>query len=607
MTVKIAPDARQQFFDAQGNILSGGKLFTYAAGSTTKLSTYTTSAGSVANSNPIVLDSAGRTPSGVWLTAGLTYKFVLTTSGDTDPPASPIWTEDNISGVNDASLTIDQWIASGLTPTYVSATSFTLTGDQTSAFHVGRRLKTTNSGGTVYGRITASVYGALTTVTVVNDSGVLDAGLSAVSYGILSNNVLSLPARIATAAGTDTYTATVGALAYVTGDEYRIKIANANTATTPTLNLDSLGAKTIVQQAGTAMAAGQLNGEHTFRYNGTNMVVLNPLPVVTNYPNRLVNGNFQIDQRVNSATTRADDAYCLDRWYVLTQTGTITVTQQTLQEDGTPFNIRLTQAQASAQRMGLAQILEAKDSQDLRAKVTAMAARVRISNSQALRYAILEWTGTADSVTSDVVNDWTSSTYTAGNFFLAANLTVSAVGSMTPSAATWTDLTELSATLGSSGNNLIVFVWTEGTAAQNVTLDIARARFGQGATAPAVQVPNYGDELRRCQRFYWKSFAMATAPAQSAGTTNAITTRSRNGTGAGGVGTIVAFPGRMFAAPSVTTYNPSAANANWRQSGGSDSAVVVDNISDWGVSLENNDAVTFNIKCQIHVTAEAEL
>ena len=77
MGVKIAPDARRQFINASGVPYSGAKLFYYAVGSTTKQNTYTTSAGSVANSNPIVLDSAGRTPYGVWFTEGLTYKEVL--------------------------------------------------------------------------------------------------------------------------------------------------------------------------------------------------------------------------------------------------------------------------------------------------------------------------------------------------------------------------------------------------------------------------------------------------------------------------------------------------------------------------------------------------
>ena len=168
--------------DSSGNPASGWKIYTYAAGSSTLQTTYTTSAGSVAQSNPIVINSLGFPTTGqIWLTAGQPYKLTLTDASDVVQK-----TEDNISGVNDTSVTIDQWVASGLTPTYVSATSFTLTGDQTTAFHVGRRLKTTNSGGTIYSTITATAFGALTTVTVANDSGTLDSGLSAVSYGLIT-------------------------------------------------------------------------------------------------------------------------------------------------------------------------------------------------------------------------------------------------------------------------------------------------------------------------------------------------------------------------------------------------------------------------------------
>lgn len=195
MTVKIAPDARRQFLNASGTPYSGAKLFYYAAGSTTKQNTYTTSAGNVANSNPIILDSSGRTPYGVWLTAGLTYKEVLAPSTDTDPPSSPIYTEDNISGVNDTSVTVTQWAASSLTPTYVSATSFTVPGDQTSALHVGRRLQFSVSAGTVYGRISATAYTTLTTVTMVMDSAQnLDSGLSSFNWSILTATNPAIPA-----------------------------------------------------------------------------------------------------------------------------------------------------------------------------------------------------------------------------------------------------------------------------------------------------------------------------------------------------------------------------------------------------------------------------
>ena len=99
MAVNLSPvgGVAAQFFDNSGYPLTGGKLYTYAAGTTTPAATYTTSAGSTAHSNPIVLDSAGRVPSGgeIWLTDGLIYKFVLKTSTDT-----LIATYDNITGIN---------------------------------------------------------------------------------------------------------------------------------------------------------------------------------------------------------------------------------------------------------------------------------------------------------------------------------------------------------------------------------------------------------------------------------------------------------------------------------------------------------------------------
>jgi len=218
------------------------------------------------------------------------------------------------------------------------------------------------------------------------------------------------------------------------------------------------------------------------------------------FRNLLVNGGFAINQR-NAGSGIADATYCLDRWYALTQTGTITVAQQTLQENGQPQNIRLTQTQATAQRIGLAQIVEAANSQPLRGAVVAFSARLRCSISQPLRYAILEWTGTGNSVTRDVVNDWTSSSYTAGGFFNSANLVVAGVGTITPAANTWTDTATLTATLSSSTNNLIVMIWSEGTLIQNATLDMGLVQL-EATSATAFERRPYGLEFTLCQRFF---------------------------------------------------------------------------------------------------------
>jgi len=70
----------QQFFDDNGVPLAGGLIYTYQAGSSTPLVTYTTNAGTIANANPIVLDASGRTPQQLWLLTGFSYKFVLQNS-----------------------------------------------------------------------------------------------------------------------------------------------------------------------------------------------------------------------------------------------------------------------------------------------------------------------------------------------------------------------------------------------------------------------------------------------------------------------------------------------------------------------------------------------
>ena len=84
-----------QFEDSAGTPYTGGQLFFYASGTSTKLNTYSNAALTIANTNPVVLDSAGRLPNAVFL-QNLQYKVVLAPSTDSDPPTSPIWTQDPV-------------------------------------------------------------------------------------------------------------------------------------------------------------------------------------------------------------------------------------------------------------------------------------------------------------------------------------------------------------------------------------------------------------------------------------------------------------------------------------------------------------------------------
>jgi hypothetical protein len=95
-----------QFFDINGDPLVGGKVYTYEAGTTTPLTTYTDNIGSSANPNPVILNARGE--ASIWLGAGI-YKFRLTDANDVE-----LWTVDYIaapiSGVSPAlsgNVTID--------------------------------------------------------------------------------------------------------------------------------------------------------------------------------------------------------------------------------------------------------------------------------------------------------------------------------------------------------------------------------------------------------------------------------------------------------------------------------------------------------------------
>lgn len=106
MAVNLSPIGNGfQFFDNNGAPLNAGKVYTYQAGSSTPLATYTSSSGLTANANPIILGTSGRPPNDIWLTEGFFYKFILKDSSDvtiqtydnlygiigaTPPPATPI-------------------------------------------------------------------------------------------------------------------------------------------------------------------------------------------------------------------------------------------------------------------------------------------------------------------------------------------------------------------------------------------------------------------------------------------------------------------------------------------------------------------------------------
>jgi hypothetical protein len=108
-----------QFFDNNGAPLSGGKIYTYEAGTTTPLASYTSSSGNTAHTNPIILNSAGRVPNGgeIWVQLRL-YKFTLETS-----TGVLIATYDNVGSSFNATAIIANFTGNGSTVAFTLASS----------------------------------------------------------------------------------------------------------------------------------------------------------------------------------------------------------------------------------------------------------------------------------------------------------------------------------------------------------------------------------------------------------------------------------------------------------------------------------------------------
>jgi hypothetical protein len=171
---------------------AGGFLYFYAAGTSTPQAVYTDPNLTVAAANPVSLDSNGEC---FVYGLGLQYKLVCQ-----DSLGSQIWSADFISigtgssGSGGGSVITSEWVLSALTPLFINATSFFLGGDQTGTFPIGRRIKTTNTSNTIYSTVVGSVFATgNTTITVKNDFGSLDSGLSTVSYGLLNSLNTSSP------------------------------------------------------------------------------------------------------------------------------------------------------------------------------------------------------------------------------------------------------------------------------------------------------------------------------------------------------------------------------------------------------------------------------
>lgn len=160
MTVNLSPFAGvgAQFFDDNGDPLSGGKIFTYAAGTTTPKATYTDYTGNTPHANPIILDAAGRTPDEVWLNYGDSYKFILRDSLD-----GLIGTYDNIDGIPPVNINLIRLY--GSTSGYIELVAPAVAGANVITFPASTGTVVLSANPTFTGTLTAATITASENIT----------------------------------------------------------------------------------------------------------------------------------------------------------------------------------------------------------------------------------------------------------------------------------------------------------------------------------------------------------------------------------------------------------------------------------------------------------
>jgi hypothetical protein len=245
---------------------------------------------------------------------------------------------------------------------------------------------------------------------------------------------------------------------------------------------------------------------------------------VRNFKNALINGDFAIDQRVRpgdsvahvstSAFPNNDDAYTLDRWYILSDGNDIVdVTQATDAPTNQLTSIGL-DVETINKKFGIAQIIEQSNCVGLIGQNVSLSFKARVTSTTKLdniKAAIVSWSGTADTVTSDIISAWGAE---GTNPTLIANATYENSPANLSVTTSWTTYTiENVAIDTASAKNIIVLIWsdvTDTTLGDFIYLTDVQLEAGNVAT-PYDRLP-IDTQLERCLRYtygLWQTSANA--------------------------------------------------------------------------------------------------
>ena len=223
--------------------------------------------------------------------------------------------------------------------------------------------------------------------------------------------------------------------------------------------------------------------------------------------NHLINGNFQIAQRGTSFVAGAnnDDTYNLDRWYILSDGNDIVdITQSTTEvpANGSQTSIAL-DVETVNKKFGIAQIIEQRNCQSLIGNTVTLSFKAKVSSTTKLdnvKCAIVAWSGTANTVTSDIVSAWNVE---GTNPTLIANATYENTPANLNVTTSWATYSVSAAVDTASTKNIIVCIWSDVTdTTAGDFLYITDVQIEVGALATPFERRSIGAELALCQRYY---------------------------------------------------------------------------------------------------------
>ena len=311
-----------------------------------------------------------------------------------------------------------------------------------------------------------------------------------------------------------------------------------------------------------------------------------PVGNLNNNQNLLINGSMLINQRGGGAAITAastynnnDDSYTLDRFNLVSDGNDIVdVTRSTTAPDGGSTSSIALDVETDDKKFGIVQFIEAKDSHPAIGQTVSLQFKAKVSNARLtdVRAAVISWDGTADSVTSDVVNAWENASTVPT---LATNWTyenTAASLALTTSFATYT--IEGIAVDTSSTNNIAVFIWSQ-TETNNVgdILYITDVQLEVANVAGTYDRRSYTEDWNMCQRYFQSSIDHDVTKAGGGGQDNS-NAFVLFGDDQGDYQYHHVFHQEMFADPTVTDVNNSGSGAATgvlrNLNDGSDSAIT---------------------------------